>query len=197
MNPAIVESREAPSRCRHRHLAVVLTLCVCVLAVAQPASATASAQDRPPNGRIRVLVAADTAREVHGLAARQVDVEESANELRKRAKGLDWVELADRPDNADLTVTITGRRKDPNKGFALSYILEAGEYKVEDEFTFEGGTEITGGIRTLESDGRAGHEGRRPQSWDEVARQFAKSLEGFAKANYDRILRQRERRQPK
>jgi hypothetical protein len=197
MNPARVESKGASWRRRHRRLPVVLTLCVCVLPFARPVCINASAQDRPTRGRIQVFVTANTERAVAGGAVRQVDVDESANDVRKRAKGLDWFQLADRPENADLVITITGRRKDPNKGFVLNYILEAGDYKVEDEFTFEGGTELTGGIRTLGSDGRTSHEGRRPQSWDEVARQFTRSLEGFAKANYDRILRQRERRQPK
>jgi hypothetical protein len=85
------------------------------------------------------------------------------------------------------------KRANPNRP---SNILEAGDYKMEDEFVYEGGTQITGGIRTLESDSRASVEGRRPLSWEELARQFAKSLEGFAKANYDRILRRRERGHP-
>lgn len=196
MSPQMVDRRESASQCRHRGRRVVLYLCACMLPWAQPTSVTASAQDRPPKGRIRLLVVADTKRAIPGHASRQVDVEESASELRKRAKGLEWVELANRLEDADLIVTVTGRRKDPNKGFVLSYILEAGEYKLEDEFAYEGGTEITGGIRTLGSDGRTNNEGRRPLSWDELAKQFAKSLEGFAKANYDRILRRRERGQP-
>jgi len=129
--------------------------------------------------------------------ARQVDVDESARELRKRAKGLDWFQLADRPEDADLIVTVTSRRKDANKGFVLSYILEAGEHKLQDEFSFEGASEITGGSRALGSDGRTNYDGRRALSWDELAKQFARSLEGFAKANYDRMLRQRDQRQPK
>ena len=197
MNPATVEKEEWASRHRAHRRCVVLTLCVCVLPFTQPASVTARAQDRPPSGKIRVLVAADTERAVSGQVASRADVDESAKELRKRVKGLDWVQLADRPGDADLTVTITGRRKDPNKGFVLSYILEAGEYKAEDEFAFEGGTEITGGTRALGSDGRTNYEGRRTVSWDELTRQFARSLEGFAKANYDRMLRRREPRQPK
>jgi len=168
-------------------------LCVCILPFAQPSSVTASAQDRPPKGKIRLFVAADTGRAATGQVSRQVDVDESANELRKRAKGLDWVQLVDRQDDADLVVTLTGRRKDPNRGFVLSYILEAGAHKVEDEFASEGGTEITGGTRALGSDGRTNYEGRQSRSWEELARQFARSLESFAKANYDRILRQRER----
>ena len=124
-------------------------------------------------------------------------MDESANELRKRAKGLDWFQLADRAEDADLVITITGRRQDPDKGYLLSYILEAGEYMVEDEFAAAGGTEITGGTRALGSDGRTNYEGRRTLSWDELSKQFAKSLEGFARANYDRMLRQREQRRPR
>jgi len=186
------EAREW-SRCRHRRQRILLCLCVCILPFAQPSSVTASAQDRPPKGKIRLFVAADTGRAATGQVSRQVDVDESANELRKRAKGLDWVQLVDRQDDADLVVTLTGRRKDPNRGFVLSYILEAGAHKVEDEFASEGGTEITGGTRALGSDGRTNYEGRQSRSWEELAKQFAKSVESFAKANYDRILRQRER----
>ena len=166
---------------------------LCILPLAQPAFVTASAQDRPARGKIRLFVAANTERAVPGQVTRQVDVDESANELRKRAKGLDWVQPVDRLDDADLVVTLTGRRKDPNRGFVLSYILEAGTYKVEDEFASEGGTEVTGGTRALGSDGRTNYEGRQSRSWEDLARQFAKSVESFAKANYDRILRQRER----
>ena len=144
-----------------------------------------------------MFVAADAGRALPGRAVRQVDVDESANELRKRAKGLDWFQLADRAEDADLVITITGRRQDPNKGYVLSYILEAGEYRLEDEFAFAGGTEITGGTRALGSDGRTNYEGRRTLSWDELSKQFAKSLEGFARANYDRMLRQREQRRPR
>jgi hypothetical protein len=197
MNLTIVEGRRSASRWRDRRGSIILSLCACVLPFAQSASVTVSAQDRPPKGKIRVFVATDTERAARGHVTRQVDVEESANELRKRAKSLDWVQLSDRREAADLIVTVTERRKDPAKGFLLAYILEAGEYKVEGEFTSEGGTEITGGTRALGSDGRTNYEGRRAISWDELAKQFAKSLEGFAKANYDRILTQRERRQLK
>ena len=192
MSSQAFEAREW-SRCRHRRQRILLCLCVCILPFAQPSSVTASAQDRPPKGKIRLFVAADTGRAATGQVSRQVDVDESANELRKRAKGLDWVQLVNRQDDADLVVTLTGRRKDPNRGFVLSYILEAGAHKVEDEFASEGGTEITGGTRALGSDGRTNYEGRQSRSWEELAKQFAKSVESFAKANYDRILRQRER----
>jgi hypothetical protein len=113
-----------------------------------------------------LFVAANTERAVPGQVSRQVDVDESANELRKRAKGLDWVQVVDRLDDADLVVTLTGRRKDPNRGFVLSYILEAGAHKVEDEFASAGGTEITGGTRALGSDGRTNYEGRQSRSWE-------------------------------
>jgi hypothetical protein len=137
-----------------------------MLPLAQPASVTASAQDRPPKGKIRLFVAANTERAVPGQVSRQVDVDESANELRKRAKGLDWVQLVDRQDDADLVVTLTGRRKDPNRGFVLSYILEAGAHKVE-EFASEGGTEIT----VAPGAGRWPDQLRRtaPRSWEELA----------------------------
>jgi hypothetical protein len=195
MSPPIVEGRESAPQWRHRSRRVVLCLSASILLCVQT-SIAARAQDKPSKGKIRLLVAADTARATPGRSFRQVDVEESASELRKRARGLQWVELANRLADADVIVTVTGRYKDPNRGFVLSYILEAGEYRVEDEFAYQGGTDMTGGIRTLESDGRASVEGRRPLSWDELAKQFAKSLEGFAKGNYDRILRRRDRGHP-
>jgi hypothetical protein len=64
-------------------------------------------------------------------------------------------------------------------------------------FAFAGEAEITGGTRTLGSDARTNYEGRRPFSWAELSNQFAKSAEGFARANYDRMFRQREQRRPK
>jgi len=165
-----------------------------MLLFAQFAS-VASAQDRPPKGKIGMYVIVDTTRAAPGRVTRQVDVEESANDVRKRAKGLDWIKLADRAEDAAMVLTITDRRKDSSKGYVLGYILEAGEYRSTAEFSFEGGTELTGGLRTLGSDSRTNTDGRRTISWDDLAKQFAKSLDGFAKANYDRILRQREQRQ--
>jgi hypothetical protein len=88
---------------------VVLFWCACMLPCAQSASLDASTQDRPPRGRIRVLVVADTEHASPGYVTRQVDVEESANELRKRVKGLEWTQPAKSVDDADLTVTVTGR----------------------------------------------------------------------------------------
>ncbi len=176
---------------------VILAFCLGVLPVVPRAAVIAAGEEGQPKEKIRVFVAADAERASAGRAVRQVDVDESAKELRKRAKDLDLFQLAARAQDADLVVTVTGRRQDPNKGYVLSYILEAGEYKVEDEFAFAGGTEITGGTRALGSDGRTNYEGRRTLSWDELSKQFAKSLEGFARANYDRMLRQREQRRPK
>lgn len=198
MHPVTGEAPVPAPRCRYRRW-ILLTFCIGVLPLAPRAGVVAAAaQDGPPRGRIRVFVAADAERAVPGgEVRRQVDVDESAKELRKRVKALPWFQLADRAEDADLVVTVTGRRKDANKGYVLSYILEAGEYKAEDEFAFAGGVEITGGTRALGSDGRTNYEGRRALSWEELAKAFAKSLEGFARANYDRMLRQREQRQPK
>ena len=197
MHPVNVEAKGSAPGCRYRRRWVILTFCMSVLPLAPRAEVIATAEDGPSQGRIRVFVAADAERAAHGRAVRQVDVDESAKELRKRAKGLDLFQLADRAGDADLVVTVTGRRQDPNKGYVLSYILEAGEYKVEDEFAFASGTEITGGTRALGSDGRTNYEGRGALSYDELYKQFAKSLEAFAMANYDRMLRQREQRRPK
>ena len=158
-----VEATGSAPRCRSRRRLVILTFCLGVLS--PRAGVMATAEDGPPEGRIRVFVAADAERAAHGRAVRQVDVDDFAKELRKRAKGLGWLQLADRAEDADLVVTVTGRRQDPDKGYVLSYILEAGEYKVEDEFAVAGGTEITGGTRALGSDGRTNYEGRRTLSW--------------------------------
>ena len=191
-----VEAKQSARRCRSRRRWAILMFCLGVLPLAPHAGGIATAADAPPEGRIRLFVAADAERATRGHAVRQVDVDESARELRKRAKGLDLFQLADRAEDADLVVIVTGRRQDPSKGYVLSYILEAGEYKVEDEFAVAGATEITGGTRALGSDGRTNYEGRRTLSWDELSKQFAKSLEAFARANYDRMLRQREQRRP-
>jgi hypothetical protein len=193
MHPVNVETKGSASRRQYRRW-VILTFCMGVLTIAPRAGVAAAGEDGPSQGRILVFVAADADRGAPGRAVRQVDIDESAKELRKRAKSLDLFQLTDRAEEADLVVTVTGRREDPNKGYVLSYILEAGEYKVEDEFSFAGGTEMTGGTRALGSDGRTNYEGRRTLSWNELSKQFAKSLEAFAKANYDRMLRRREQR---
>lgn len=138
-----------------------------------------------------MLVTVDAERSPDGQAVKLVDLEESATALRRAIKGRDWVTIAAPDVNADMVVTLTGRRKDPSKGFVLSYVLQSGDYKSQGEYSYEGGTELMGGTRALGSDGRAPYEGRRPQSWDDQAKQFAQSLEAFAKANYERILRQR------
>src|SRR5262245_2171247 len=149
--------------------------CVGLMPFATPVSVTLTAQDRPPKGKVGVFVAVDVSHAVNGNLTRQADAEESATELRTRGKTQRWIKLADRAEDGELLVTITGRRKDPDKGFVLSYILEAGDYKGADEFSFEGRTELTGGIRTLGSDGRTSVEGRRTISWDDLAKQFARS----------------------
>ena len=136
---------------------------------------------------------ANVERAAPGRVTTLADAEDSAAALRKRIKGRGWLEPADHPERADLLVTITGRRNDSDKGFVLSYILEAGTYSVAGEYSFAGGIEITGGARALGSDGRTSNEGRRVLSWDEQAREFAGSLEGCAKANYERILSQPKR----
>src|SRR5262249_33121359 len=126
---------------------LVTSSCLSVLLFAQSA-AVGRAQDRPAHGKIGMFVTADPTRAAPGTPTGQVEVEETASEVRKRAKGLDWIGIVDRRADADLLITVTGRRKDPSQGYVLSYILEAGEYTSTAEFSFEGGTEIgTGGIR--------------------------------------------------
>jgi hypothetical protein len=147
----------------------------------------AVAQRLPPSGPISILVAVDTG----GQSARLSELEDSANALRRAIRGHDWLTLATQGDAADVILTLTDRHKDSSKGFVLAYVLRAGDYKNIGEYSYEGGTDFTGGNRTLSSDGRTSYEGRRPQSWGDQAKQFAQSLEAFAKANYERILRQR------
>lgn len=173
---------------------MVLGWCAGVALFAPPLSGTSHAQDGPPKGRIRIRVAAEAEHTVFGQMASQAEVEESAKELQKRLKSSAWLQLVDRPGDADLTVTITRRRKDPDRGFVLGYIMTADKYRRADEFAVEGGTAITGGTRALGSDGRTNYDGRRAVSWDELTKQFTKSLEGFVKANYDRLRREREQR---
>ena len=177
----------------HRCLGRVLFASTLALGCGTFISASDGFQDRPPKGKIRVAVVANLERAAPGRVTTLADAEDSAAALRKRVKGREWLELADRPEQADLIVTITGRRNDSDKGFVLGYILEAGTYSVAGEYSFAGGIEITGGARALGSDGRTANEGRRVLSWDEQAKEFAGSLEGFAKANYDRILSQAKR----
>ena len=69
---------------RERHRRVAFCAAACILSGVWSTSASDRAQDRPPNGTIRLFVAADATRANPNRPSKQADVEESASELRKR-----------------------------------------------------------------------------------------------------------------
>ena len=152
---------------------------------------------RRPREKIRVFVAADAGRAADGRAAKQVEVDESANELRKRVKALDVVVQAG-PSPRGRGPHCHRDRPPPGSEQRVCLELHPRGRRVQGRRRIcrrrrDGDHRRHQGARI-----RRAHQLRRPTdaSWDELAKQFAKSLEAFAKANYDRMLRQREQRRP-
>ena len=85
-----------------------------------------------------------------------------------------------------------GRRDDPDKGIALGYSLYAGAYKTEDEI-FDSSVSATvrgGSSRDVRSATDQSAQ-KSTASYEDLAVQFAGSLDAFCQTNYDRIVSQR------
>ena len=174
-----------------RLVAVFVLVFACDL-IAMPARG----QDEGPLlGKVQVCLAVEE-RLPPGI--KKVDLDESVKQIRAHLKGLKWAEPTDKPEEADIVVTILGPRHDPDKGNVLRYTLAIGdEYKVQDDFTFASGTELNSGDRSLGSDMRATvFAGTRKFSWGELGRQFANSIDAYAKSKYWRLMERRAKVQP-
>ena len=151
---------------------------------------------KPEHGKVRIYVTADTEHE--GVKQRASELEESARDLRVHLKKQKWLEPVTEEaaiETADIRFRVLARRKDPEKGFVLRYHLDAGAFKTEDEFSYEGEALATGGTRALGFDGFSNAtEGRQHLKWGELAKHLAASLNNFAEANYQRIINQRDQK---
>jgi hypothetical protein len=154
-------------------------------------SALAQAQ-RPSQGNVLLHVTAGEGGVYKGLQQRTPDLEESARDVRRHLGKGKWTKVTDDIDEADIRIVILGRRRDPDKGIALGYTLDAGAYKTEDEL-FD--ASITQDVRS----GAARHDRSTTDStaqkttakYEDLALQFARSLDTFCEQNYERILAQR------
>ena len=149
------------------------------------------APQKPSQGKVLVLVAAEPSSTYKGVRQPIKDLEDSARAVRRYLEKAKWIQLTEKEEEADIRLRILGRRKDSDKGFTLGYSLDAGAYKTEDEFAYEGESVAAGGGPSRDS--KDSNDGGSPASvsWDEIARSFSQSLEEFAKSNYDRIVAQR------
>lgn len=164
---------------------------VLFLFLASSATHAATLQ-KPKAGKVRIYISVDTEHTSEDLQQRASELEESARDLRKHLRKNKWLEPTEEIERADIHFRVVSRRKDPEKGYVLRYLLEAGAFRTEDEFAYEGEALATGGSRAMSFDGfdNSG-SGRQILRWGELAKHLAASLEGFAEANYDRIIAQR------
>ena len=174
----------------------VLSLIALLLAIS-----TASAKEK-----VLVYVVADEVLEGSNTNATAEDLEDSANDLRKQIKKRKELELAGDEGRADIVFHVVDRwiQSEPDaegrRGYALRYHLVAGTYQQDEDYVF--GKLSTGGgmkprIRDLDAEpvmetplpgeGRS-LSGEVTGSWGELAESLSRTLQGFAIANYDRIM---------
>lgn len=156
-------------------------------------SSLATASQKPSQGKVLIHVSTGANAVYKGVEQRSSDLEESARDLRKSLKKSKWLEVADSEEEADIRLRILGRRKDQELGFTLGYALDAGAYKTEDEFFYSGESVATGGGRSR--DARTMSDAMQPRKtlgWGQLEKEFGRSLEEFARSNYDRIVAQRK-----
>ena len=103
-----------------------------------------------------------------------------------------WTKTTNKEEEADIKIVVMGRRDDPDKGIALGYSLDAGAYKTEDEI-FDSSVSATvrgGSSRDVRSATDQSAQ-KSTASYEDLAVQFAGSLDAFCQTNYDRIVSQR------
>ena len=157
-----------------------------------PALASPALGQRPSKGKILLYVTADEAGVYKSLQQRTPDLEESAKDVRRHLGKGKWTKVTNKEEEADIKITVLGRRDDPDKGIALGYSLDAGAYKTEDE-VFDGSQSATvrgGAARDVRS-GTDLTAQKSNATYEDLAMQFATSLDEFCETNYDRIVSQR------
>jgi hypothetical protein len=147
---------------------------------------------KPTAGKVRFYVSAPEESVSKGIQQKASDLEESVRELRARLNKRKWVEVVDSEEASDIRLTILGRHQVPEKGNVLHFFIDAGAYKKDDEFAYQGDVVPTGGTRPTSASGSdSSKQGRSVLGWGELAKRFADSLEEFAQTNYERIVAQR------
>jgi hypothetical protein len=151
------------------------------------------AAEKPSSGKVKFNVLADATEDYKGVRQRSSELEESERDVRLALNKNDWLEVVSSAETADVRLRILGRRRDPARGFVLGYALDAGAFRTEDEFVYGGESVTTGGGRSRDAHSLNDDlSPRATKGWSTLAKKFAESLEGFAKANYDRIVAQRK-----
>ena len=148
---------------------------------------------KPHSGKVLMHIAAADAGVYKGLQQRSADLEASARDVRRHLGKSKWVKSTDKIEEADIKVVILGRRKDPDKGVALGYSLDAGAYKTEDEIfdvSIEGN--VMGGAMRESRTAADPSAKKSSAKYEDLPPQFADSLSAFCEANYERIIAQRK-----
>ncbi len=157
-----------------------------------PVLASPALGQKPSKGKILLYVTAGDAGVYKGLQQRTPDLEESAKDVRRHLGKGKWTKTTKKEEEADIKIVVLGRRDDPDKGIALGYLLDAGAYKTEDEI-FDSSVSATvrgGSSRDVRSATDRSAQ-KSTASYEDLAAQFAGSLDAFCETNYDRLVSQR------
>lgn len=148
---------------------------------------------RPSKGKVKLHVVAGEADVYKGLQQRAADLEESAKDVRRHLGKNKWSEVTRDVEEADIRIVVLGRRDDPDKGIAIGYSLDAGAYKTEDEvFDANVAGEVMSGASSESRSGSGANANKSTAKYEDLALQFARSLDSFCQTNYDRIVAQRK-----
>ncbi len=157
-----------------------------------PALASPALGQRPSKGKVLLYVTADEAGVYKGFQQRTPDLEESAKDVRRHLGKGKWTKVTNKEEEADIKVLVLGRRDDPDKGIALGYSLDAGAYKTEDEIFDESvSATVRGGAARDVRSATDRSAQKTNATYEDLAAQFAGSLDAFCQTNYDRIVSQR------
>ena len=149
---------------------------------------------RPSQGKVLLHVVAGEAGVYKGLQQRTPDLEESAKDIRRHLGKGNWTKVTEEVEEADIRIVVLGRRDDPDKGIAIGYSLDAGAYKTEDEY-FDASVsaeDIRGGAARHDRNMTDSTARKSMPTYEDLALQFARSLDTFCQSNYDRIVSQRK-----
>ena len=148
---------------------------------------------KPSQGKVLIHVSAAETGVYKGIQQRTPDMESSARELRMHLGKGKWSKVTNNLEESDIRIQILGRRKDPTKGIAIGYALDAGAYKTEDE-VFDRAIESNHGggaardVRDINSESAQ----KSVVKYPDLALQFADQLDYFCQSNYERIVAQRK-----
>ena len=136
-----------------------------------------------------------------GPRQRTNELERSARELRNRLRGASSIRVTESPEEAQVLFRLLSRKKEGNE-YRITYELDAGRYVARGAFVLGGRRQADDGIRSgFYRQGYNSLSGRpmtlglivpantkASPGWEELVVSIASSLDGFVKANYERIL---------